>query len=115
MSECQYWKKGQCLAYPAEIEPCKMVSVRCPTRLTLERDAALAALADLRIVTEGLAQRLRDPFYEGLDEGYVSCDMCSSEEGRPGPRRSCEGCNETGGCGDYELMHSYDAWKEKNP
>jgi len=73
------------------------------------------ALADLKTVAEGLAQRLRDPFYEGLDEGYVSCDMCSSEEGRPGPRRSCEGCNETGGCGDYELMHSYDAWKEKNP
>ena len=51
MSDCPYWKKGQCLAYPAEIEPCKMVSVRCPTRLTLELHAALA---DLREVAEGL-------------------------------------------------------------
>ena len=92
---------GQCDVLPLQTEDC-IVYLR-------------AALAELRTLAEGLAQRLRDPFYEGLDEGYVSCDMCSSEEGRPGPRRSCEGCNETGGCGDYELMHSYDAWKEKNP
>jgi len=93
--------------------PCEIMSENEALQKTL--DSALAALAELRTLAEGLAQRLRDPFYEGLDEGYVSCDMCSSEEGRPGPRRSCEGCNETGGCGDYELMHSYDAWKEKNP
>ena len=87
MSDCSYWKKGQCLAYPAEIEPCKMVSVRCPTRLTLERDAAHAALADLREMAEGLEEALR---------------MRPKIEGQRSKR-------------DWDAIAAYDAWKKANP
>ena len=79
-----------------------------------EKDAALAALAGLRTVTDTFEQRLRDLFYEGLEEGSVMCDMCESEPGKPGPRKTCKGCGETH-CSDGEMFTAYDAWKEKNP
>jgi len=103
MSDCRYWQAGMC-AFDGVLE-CGLLGSNdapdgedCYHVQRAEKDSALAALADLRIVAEGLAVQIK-----------CLLVLCESYEGDAGWKpEGCEGCIEER-CGPYLALAAYGA------